>query len=102
MSMAATKSSAPDGNYRIGESTIRNVRVADVDWAASGERAAADETNLSALIRDWLHNYAETGTPAASGRRPQIRLSAADRKAALVELEAGFAAAIDAINAERS
>lgn len=108
MTMAKSKAAAPDGNYRIGESTIRNVRVEDSVWSAAGERAAADGTNLSALVRQWLGDYAETGSPlAAGGRRPKIRLTAAERKLAISELEEYFVpdrmldAALDRVNYER-
>jgi hypothetical protein len=38
--------------------TARNIRIDDELWSAAGERAKAEGTNNSELIRQWLEDYA--------------------------------------------
>lgn len=61
---------------------LKNVRVDDDIWLPAVERAQAEGTNVSALIRQWLADYAATGSPVAGGKRPPVRLTAAEREQA--------------------
>lgn len=77
-----------------------NIRFEDDRWQSAGVRAAAEGTNLSVLIRQWVDDYAAGG----EGVRPaKVRLSAAERDAVLEALGCLDIAAVvvDAINKER-
>lgn len=81
--------------------SMHNIRTEDDVWARAGERAAKDGTNLSAMIRQWLADYAAGGD--ANAGRAKVRLSAAERRAIAKTLEGLDIGGIvvDAINGER-
>lgn len=56
--------------------TIRKFRDPDNLWVAAGERAAAEGTNVSALIRTWLEDYISGGEGNAN--RSKVRLTQAE------------------------
>lgn len=65
---------------------LKNFRVDDEVWLPAGERAKTEGTNLSALIRQWLADYAETGSPVADGKRAKVRLTAAEQREAVAAI----------------
>lgn len=66
------------------ESAIRKYRIDDATYEAAGARAAAEGTDVSKLIRQWLGDYA--ANVDALAYRPQATPgSIIDELAALVE-----------------
>lgn len=57
--------------------TARNIRVDDERWQAAQARAAAEGTNTSELIRQWLGDYAG-GTAAGDALRYRPKPSVDD------------------------
>lgn len=45
--------------------TIRPVRISDELWDAAKAKAEAEGTNVSAVVREKLHEYVTTPPPAA-------------------------------------
>lgn len=74
--------------------TTRKFRDPDNLWVAAGERATAEGTNVSALIRMWLEDY-------ISGEMPRVPLSVAERDAVTAALAGIAETVVDAINGER-
>jgi hypothetical protein len=77
-----------------------NIRVSDDVWHRAGTRAAAEQTNVSELVRTWLSDYADTG---GVGHRQRVRLTMAERDAVREALGGLDIASIvvDAVNKER-
>lgn len=78
---------------------LRKFRVDDDLWVAAGARAAAEGTNVSALIRQWLEDYVSGGQGNAN--RVKVRLSAAERDAVTAALGGIAETVVDAINGLR-
>lgn len=77
--------SGPDGNYRIGSSTIRSVRFDDWDWTHALDRAAEEHTTRSEVLQSFLADYAR-------GVSSKLRLSAEQRARAIRALECQLSA----------
>lgn len=83
---------------------LRNVRVDDDIWVPAGERATAEGTNLSAVIRDFLADYAVGADLRRRGGG--VKLTAAEQKRAraklakTLDLDAVLSSVVDAINGQ--
>jgi hypothetical protein len=85
---------------------VRKFRIEDELGFRADARAKSDGTNLSALIRQWLEDYVDTGRAYVHERYGSgLRLTQVERVSArrAVEGEADriVAAIVDAINQER-
>lgn len=68
----------------MAESSIRKYRIDDETFEAAGARAAAEGTDLSKLIRQWLGDYA-ANVDALAYRPTPTPGSILDELAGLVE-----------------
>lgn len=75
-----------------------NVRIDDELWARAVTRAASEDTNLSALMRQWITDYADSGVV---GRQPRVRITAAERRAVRERLHDIADIVVDTVNQGR-
>lgn len=62
----------------MNSTPIRTIRVEDELWERCHERAGAENTTVSKLIRGWLSDYAAGRSKAGPGRPELVQLSRAE------------------------
>ncbi|MCX2931387.1 hypothetical protein ORI20_13970 [Mycobacterium sp. CVI_P3] len=89
----------------MSSSFMARVRLDEDLWSAAMARAEAEGTTASALVRQWLADYVETGAANPTGRRApgKVRTTAAERARAADAVDADriVAAVVDALNESR-
>jgi hypothetical protein len=83
---------------------IVKFRIELDEWTVAMANASGDGfASVSEMLRTWVHNYNQTGSPVGKGARPLVRVTAAEQ-AAVREALGGLdvvGVVVDAINKNR-